>query len=41
MHNHKHIHLGRFDTIEEAIEARKQAEITYYGEYRNRDEDVS
>ena len=41
MHNHKHIHLGRFDTIEEAIEARKQAEITYYGEYRNTNEDVS
>ena len=41
MHNNKHIHLGRFDTIEEAIEARKHAEITYYGEYRNRDEDVS
>ena len=30
-----------FDTKEEAIEARKQAEIEYFGEYRNINEDVS
>jgi hypothetical protein len=30
----KRIHLGLFDTKEQAIEARKQAEIKYYGEYR-------
>ena len=40
--NYKYIHLGLFDTLEEAIEARKQAEIEYFGEYRNQDEeDVS
>lgn len=29
----KRLLLGKFDTIEEAIEARKAAEIRYYGEY--------
>ena len=32
--NYKQIYLGRYDTIEEAIEARKQAEIKYFGEWR-------
>ena len=41
MYNRKHIHLGRFKTKEEAIQARKQAEIEYFGEYRNQDEDAS
>lgn len=36
----KRIHLGYFDSLEEAIEVRKQAEIEYFGEYR-RDEDAS
>ena len=35
----KEVHLGRFDTKEEAIRARKQAELEHYGEYRNQDED--
>ena len=39
MYNHKNIHLGRFNTKEEAIEARKQAEIEYYGEYRNKQDE--
>ena len=34
MINRKNLHLGSFDTKEEAIEARKQAEIEYFGEYR-------
>lgn len=34
-------HLGYFDDLEKAIEVRKQAEIKYFGEYRNKDnEDV-
>ena len=42
IYNRKNIHIGYFDTLEEAIEARKQAEIEYFGEYRNQDEeDVS
>lgn len=36
----KKICLGSFNTKEEAIEARKQAEIEYFGEYRNKEEDV-
>lgn len=32
--NYKNIHLGVFDTVEEAIDARKKAEIKYFGEYR-------
>lgn len=31
--NRKQIHLGYFNTIEEAAEARRQAEIEYYGEF--------
>jgi hypothetical protein len=30
----KQIHLGLFDSLEEAIAARQQAEIDYFGEYR-------
>ena len=40
-YNYEHIYLGCFDTKEEAIEARKQAEIKYFGEYRNKDKDAS
>ena len=40
-HNQKNIFLGYYNTKEEATEARKQAEIEYFGEYRNQDEDVS
>ena len=36
--NRKSITLGLFNTKEEAIEARKQAELEYFGEYRNKDE---
>ena len=32
--NYKKIYLGLFKTIEEAIQARKNGEIKYYGEYR-------
>ena len=35
--NRKPIHLGYYKNIEEAIEARKQAEIKYFGEYRNKE----
>lgn len=31
--NRKQIHLGYFNTIEEAAEARRQAEIEYFGEF--------
>jgi hypothetical protein len=31
--NGKQIHLGRYNTIEEAAEARRSAEIEYFGEY--------
>lgn len=31
--NRKEIHIGNFETVEEAIEARKQAEIKHFGEY--------
>lgn len=34
--NQKHVSLGMFDTLEEAVNARKQAEITYFGEYRRK-----
>lgn len=37
--NYKQIHLGYFETKEEAIEARKQAEIDYFGEYRNKEDE--
>lgn len=32
--NGKETHIGLFDNLEEAIIARKEAELTYYGEYR-------
>lgn len=38
-YNQKYIHLGLFNTKEEAIEARKQAEIEYFGEYRNKEDE--
>lgn len=38
--NGNEIHLGYFDTKEDAIQARINAEIEYFGEYRNNDEDV-
>lgn len=34
--NNKRIHLGYFDTEEEAIKAREEAEIKYFGEYRRK-----
>ena len=33
-HNQKHIHLGCFTTIEEAIAARKAGELKYWGHHR-------
>lgn len=38
--NQKHKTLGHYENIEDAIEARKQAEILYFGDYRNNNEDV-
>jgi hypothetical protein len=40
-YNGRKIHLGSFNTKEEAIQARKNAEIEYFGEYRNDSEDVN
>ena len=37
--NYKLINLGRFSILEDAIEARKRAEIKYFGEYRNKEAD--
>ncbi|MDR8091104.1 HNH endonuclease [Burkholderia gladioli] len=34
--NDRAIHLGSFDTIEEAALVRKRAEATYFGSYRHR-----
>ena len=34
--NYKQIFLGYYDTLEEAIKVREQAEIRYFGEYRNK-----
>ena len=34
----KPIHLGYYNTPEEANEIRKQAEIDYFGEYRNKNQ---
>ena len=31
-------HLGRFKTMEEAIDARKKAEEEYFGKYRKNDD---
>ena len=39
MYNHKNINLGYFDTLEEAAEVRKQAEIDLYGDYRNKEDE--
>ena len=33
--NYRQITLGRFSNIDDAIEARRNAEIEYFGEYRN------
>lgn len=38
--NREHKTLGHYEDIEDAIEARKQAEILYFGDYRNNNEDV-
>lgn len=35
--DYKNINLGRYDRIEDAIEARKRAEIKYFGEYKRSD----
>ena len=35
--NGKSINLGYYDDLEEAIKVRKQAEIKYFGEYRNKE----
>ena len=35
--NNKTIHLGYFDNLEDACKARKEGEIKYFGEYRNKD----
>ena len=35
-YNYKKISLGSYDTLEEAKEARKQAEIDIFGDYRNK-----
>ena len=37
MLNKKMIHLGYFDNFDEACQARKDAEIKYFGEFRNKD----
>ena len=36
MYNYKNIYLGRYINKEDAIKARKQAEIKYFGEHRNK-----
>ena len=36
MYNYKNISLGRYINKEDAIKARKQAEIKYFGEFRNK-----
>ena len=35
--NNKEIYLGCFDDLEDASQARKEAEIKYFGEFRNKD----
>lgn len=35
--NRKDIHLGVFDNKEDAIKARKEAEVKYFGEFRRKD----
>ena len=39
MINRKTIFLGYYNDLEEAIEVRKQAEIDYFGEYRNKEDE--
>jgi hypothetical protein len=39
--NRKKIHLGRFENIEDAINARLEAEIKYYGMLRNPEYDTN
>ena len=39
--NGKNTRLGSYLTKNEAIQARKEAEIKYFGEYRNKDNEVS
>ena len=34
--NKKNIHLGYYDTFEEAVRVREEAEIKYFGEYRRK-----
>ena len=36
-YNYKNIYLGQFDTYEEALKVRKEAEIKYFGEFRNKE----
>ena len=33
----EHIHIGSFIKFEDAVKARKEAELKYFGEYRNQD----
>ena len=37
--NNKHISLGSFNTEEEAIKAREEAEIKYFGEFRRKEDE--
>ena len=39
--NGKNTRLGSYLTKNEAIQARKEAEIKYFGEYRNKDNEVN
>ena len=39
--NRKEIRIGTYDTIEEAIAARKDAEVRYYGEFAPSDRNIS
>ena len=36
--NYKLINLGRFSILEDAVEVRRQAEIKYFGDYRNKED---
>lgn len=39
--NRKQINLGSYDKIEDAIKAREEAELKYFGEYRNQYPDLT